>query len=71
MKTLIPPKLFDNGPRTDCMESWPSRELTQPAYGTRPHEGRRPYKPLNPAGIRMELEMHYMNEKMVNLDQKG
>jgi hypothetical protein len=64
MKPLIPAKLFDNGPRTDGTESWPSRELAQPAYGTRPYEGRRPYTPLSPAGIRMELEMHEKNIRL-------
>lgn len=71
MKALIPAKLLDSGPRTEGTESWPSRELTQPAYGTRPYEGRRPNTPLNPAGIRIELEMHvHMKNDSLTADQK-
>ena len=31
MNTLIPDIEFDSGPRTDGMESWPSREFVAPA----------------------------------------
>ncbi|KAI3622645.1 acetamidase [Moniliophthora roreri] len=42
MNTFNPPIEFEIGPRTDRTESCPSREFTQPPYGTRPYDGRKP-----------------------------
>jgi hypothetical protein len=43
------------GPNTEGIESCPSSELRAPAYGIRPYDGLKPYKPQNAAGIRTEL----------------
>jgi hypothetical protein len=55
MNALTPPMLLAIGPNTEGTESWPSSELTAPQYGTRPYDGRRPNKPQNAEGPRIEL----------------